>query len=69
MILEYDHYHTEVIKGYQIDRIIRQYFPDPKYKGVFFDVGAFDPVLISNSYHFERNGWNFCCFEANTDLN
>ena len=30
-------------------------------------MGAFEPILISNSYHFEKNGWDVYCFEANTE--
>jgi FkbM family methyltransferase len=33
-------------------------------KGFFVDVGAGDPVLLSNTYYFERNGWNGICVEA-----
>jgi len=35
---------------------------------VFFDVGAYEPINISNSYHFEMNNWDVYCFEANTLL-
>jgi FkbM family methyltransferase len=51
-----------------VDEILRSYFPDYNYKGVFIDVGAFEPILISNSYHFEITGWDTFLFEANTDL-
>ena len=62
---EYSQYHGEIQEGKYIDQVLREYFPDPAYKGVFFDVGAFEPIRISNSYHFERNGWTCYCFEAN----
>ncbi len=39
-------------------------FPS-EYKGVFVDVGAFHPTLISNSYIFEQNGWYTYCIEPN----
>jgi len=42
-----------------VDEILRSYFPDYNYKGVFIDVGAFEPILISNSYHFEITGWEY----------
>ena len=62
----YSSFHGEVLEGRRVDETIRDYFPDPEYKGVFFDVGAFEPITINNSYHFERNGWDCYCFEANT---
>ena len=68
MALEYNNYHGEIQKGKHVDQVLREYFPEPNFKGVFLDIGAFDPVLISNSYHFEKNGWVVYCFEANTDL-
>ena len=61
----YDKYHGEFQKGKHVDQVLREYFPDPEFKGVFFDIGAFEPVRISNSYHFEKNGWDVYCFEAN----
>ena len=51
-----------------VDETIREYFPDYDYKGVFFEVGAWEPITINNSYHFERNGWDCYLFEANTAL-
>jgi FkbM family methyltransferase len=62
----YNIFHGEVHQGNPVDQILRQYFP--KNTGVFFDVGAFEPIRISNSYHFEQNGWDCYCFEANTNL-
>jgi FkbM family methyltransferase len=64
----YNEFHGEVQDGKTCDQTLREYFPDYDYKGVFFDVGAFDPIKISNSYHFEKNGWRTFCFEANTSL-
>ena len=66
--LTYPLYHGEEQQGKCVDQTLREYFPDPLYKGVFLDIGAYEPVNISNSYHFERNGWNVICFEANTQL-
>ena len=54
--------------GKHVDETIREYFPDYNYKGVFFEVGAWEPITINNSYHFERNGWDCYLFEANTAL-
>ena len=62
----YDLFHGEIYDNKPVDSILRDYFPDYNYKGVFFDVGAFEPIRISNSYHFEKNGWECYCFEANT---
>jgi FkbM family methyltransferase len=64
----YTQFHGEVQHGKAVDNTIREYFPDYSYKGVFFDVGAYEPVNISNSYHFEKNDWDVYCFEANTLL-
>ena len=54
--------------GKNVDQTIREYFPDYDYKGVFFEVGAWEPIMINNSYHFEKNGWDCYLFEANTQL-
>jgi len=50
-----------------VDQVLRGYFPNYEYHGVFFDVGAFDPITISNSHHFHQNGWKVYAFEANPD--
>jgi FkbM family methyltransferase len=63
----YNNYHGELQQGKYIEEVLEQYFPQD-YKGVFLDVGAYEPINISNSYYFERNGWNVYCFEANTLL-
>jgi len=64
----YDKFHGEIQDGKYVDETLREYFPDKTYKGVFFDIGAFEPIRISNSYHFEKNGWDVFCFEANPSL-
>lgn len=51
--------------GKHVDETLREYFPDYHYKGIFFDVGAFEPITISNSHHFYLHGWDVYCFEAN----
>ena len=63
---KYEHFHGEILENQQVDSILRNYFPDYNYKGVFLDVGAFEPIRISNSYHFEKNNWDVYCFEANS---
>lgn len=56
-------------KEYQsegVDKYLREtFFPDYDYKGIFIDIGAFHPIYMSNSYHFEQSGWNVVCIEAN----
>ena len=64
----YKTFHGEFLENTYVDQILRDYFKDYEYKGVFFDVGAYEPINISNSYHFEKNEWDVYCFEANTNL-
>jgi FkbM family methyltransferase len=64
----YLNFHGELQCGKYVDQTLREYFPDYSYKGVFLDIGAYEPINISNSYHFERNGYTVICFEANTNL-
>ncbi len=64
----YKEFHGEVQQGKPVDMTLREYFPNFNYKGTFLDVGAYEPINISNSYHFEKNGWDVHCFEANTLL-
>jgi FkbM family methyltransferase len=53
--------------GKKLDELIKEYFPE-NFKGIFFDIGAYDPIQISNSYYFEINGWDTYLFEANPNL-
>jgi FkbM family methyltransferase len=55
----------EIQEGKHVDEVLRGYFPDYSYKGIFFDVGAFEPIRISNSHHFHQSGWEVYSFEAN----
>lgn len=64
----YSNYHGEFQNGKYVDQTLREYFPDYNYKGIFLDIGAYEPINISNSYHFEQNNWDVYCFEANTLL-
>lgn len=57
----------EAQEGKRVDNVLRDYFHDYAYKGVFFDVGAFEPITISNSHHFHLNGWKVYSFEANPE--
>jgi FkbM family methyltransferase len=49
------------------DVIIRQFFPD-KHNGVCIDVGAVEGIMMSNSLHFEQDGWFAICCEANPEM-
>ncbi len=40
------------------DSMLRELYPDYSFKGVYLDVGAGHPIIISNSYHFRINGWS-----------
>lgn len=52
-----------------LDAILRQsFFPDPTYKGVFVDVGAADPVYLSNSRSFRERGWKVIAVEPNPEF-
>jgi FkbM family methyltransferase len=67
--MNYTEFHGDLDNGVRLDEVLRnRYFKDYEYKGVIVEIGAYDPILISNSYHFEKNGWNVYCFEANTQL-
>jgi FkbM family methyltransferase len=63
----YKEFHGEIQQGHSVDEVLSAYFPTG-YKGVFFDVGAYEPINMSNSYHFEMNNWDVYCFEANSLL-
>jgi len=52
---EYKKFHGEVQNGLNVDQVLKNYFPG-NYKGVFLDIGAYEPINISNSFHFEMNG-------------
>ena len=62
----YNNFHGEYQQSKYVDQTLREYFPDFNYKGIFLDIGAYEPINISNSYHFEKNNWDVYCFEANT---
>jgi FkbM family methyltransferase len=49
------------------DIVAQSYFPQD-YKGVCIDVGAVDGILMSNTKHFEDNGWFCICAEANPEM-
>jgi FkbM family methyltransferase len=45
------------------DRFIHRFFDLPE-KGVFVDVGAGDGISESNTYFFEKLGWDGICIDA-----
>ncbi len=47
------------------DVLIRSYFPKSKRDGVFVDVGAYQPVSLSNTYYFYLKGWRGINVEPN----
>jgi len=62
----YTQFHGEKVNGSpKTDEILRSYFEDYSYKGTIIEVGAYDPIVLSNSYHFEKNEWDAYCIEAN----
>ena len=38
-------------------------FFNENYKGVCIEIGAYDGVFLSNTYHFELKGWKALCIE------
>lgn len=46
------------------DKLIEQFFPK-NYQGVCIEVGAYDGIGGSNTYHFEKKGWRCLCIEPN----
>lgn len=46
------------------DSILARFFANQR-AGVFVDVGAHDGITYSNTYLFERRGWNGLCIEPN----
>ena len=58
-------FYGENLHGRFVDEILREFFPDYEYKDCFLDIGAFEPIRISNSHHFHMNGWDVHAIEAN----
>lgn len=48
---------------HQEDRWLVEHLELPE-KGVFVEVGAYDGIELSNTYHFEQKGWTGLCIEA-----
>lgn len=55
----YSQFHGQFLE----DQWIKQNIQLPE-KGIFIDVGADQPILGSNTYHFEKNGWTGLCIDA-----
>jgi FkbM family methyltransferase len=47
--------------------VICGFFFPRDYRGVYVDIGAAHPMLLSNTYHFYRSGWRGICVDANPD--
>ena len=47
--------------------IIEQVFPGVT-NGYYLDVGAYDPIVYSNTYNLERLGWDGICIEPTPSL-
>lgn len=45
------------------DRWIVEHLELPE-RGTFVEVGAYDGIELSNTYHFEQKGWTGLCIEA-----
>lgn len=58
MKIYYNNFHS----NYSEDEWIVKNLQIPK-KGIFVDVGACDAIKRSNTYHFEKNGWEGICIE------
>ncbi|TFI55436.1 FkbM family methyltransferase [Mastigocladus laminosus UU774] len=58
--IQYRNFHSQ----YGEDRFIFKSIKLPQ-KGVFIDVGAGHPTYLSNTYFFEKNGWDGICIDAN----
>ena len=45
------------------DKFLESLFPND-YVGVCVEVGAYNGISLSNTYHFEKKGWKALCIEA-----
>ena len=62
-------FYGDLDKGYHLDQYIEKLLLEKfgvDRGGVFVDVGAYHPTILSNSYYFEKNkNFNVICVEAN----
>jgi FkbM family methyltransferase len=56
---QYNRFHSQ----FGEDRYIFENLELP-HQGVFVDVGAGHPIYLSNTYFFEKNGWEGICIDA-----
>lgn len=65
-IKEYDkRYKSQFGQDFFLDR----YIFSGKDKGFFIDIGANHPIALSNSYFFEKKGWDGLAFEPQNMMN
>lgn len=50
-------------EDFLLDKIFRE-----KPNGYFVEVGCLDGIEYSNTYYFEKKGWNGACIEAHSDF-
>lgn len=58
---------THGFSQYGQDLFVRKLLEDEN-KGFFLDIGANDGISLSNTYFFEKLGWNGICVEPNPEL-
>lgn len=46
------------------DLVVDHYLSE-KDKGLYVDIGAYDPIFLSNTYKFYKRGWRGICVEPN----
>jgi FkbM family methyltransferase len=46
------------------DLVVDHYLGEPE-KGVYLDIGAYEPIFLSNTYKFYRRGWKGILVEPN----
>lgn len=51
-------YYSQCGQDWFVDYLFEQ-----KEKGFYLDIGGNDPIMINNTYYFEKKGWNGIAFE------
>jgi FkbM family methyltransferase len=51
--------------GQKGEDVLLQSFFEPNYQGFYVDIGAFDPMVFSNTKHFYDRGWRGINIDAN----
>jgi FkbM family methyltransferase len=58
--------HSLYYSQHSQDRFVDNFLLHGKRDGVFVDVGAYDGIVLSNTYYFEKElGWSGICIEPN----